>query len=110
MPFGDTPKLTRRSLCLSCTMATIVKGEAASQQIIRCNQLDQVIRFHVTDCSVYTPKNQQTLSQMLQTAWLVTSDAQGQIGFIRSKDVRNGTHTELKDEMDEIRYNYPRGR
>lgn len=102
MPYGDTPKLRERSLCFSCRKAVIIKGEAASDYIVKCSEIDAVIKFHVVECNSHLRKAELSLGEMAKVAWAITSDGRGTIGFVRPADIRN--NKELQEEFISIRY------
>lgn len=83
----------------AATVPTVIKGRAASDEIVRCNQIEAAVRFPVTECSVYVHKNHPTLWQMEDIAWILRSDPkQNKIGFVRSTDLPRIERSILIDE------------
>ena len=74
-----TPK-TARSLCETCSQATVVKG-ANLEHIVKCGILDKIMNFSVSECSDYNNRTAASLSQMEKIAWRVESRERGPVGF-----------------------------
>ena len=96
---GGTAADNEPSLCLSCRHATIVKGRRASQEIIRCGQVESRITFPVTSCTTYVHKAHPTLWAMEDIAWVLRTDLKkNHIGFVRAKDLRHPDRHVLDEE------------
>ena len=76
------------SLCLSCRSALVVRGMTLKEEIVQCGRLDSPgsrVTFPVTFCTGYTDRNQPSLSEMEDTAWILRSDRRSkEAGFVRS--------------------------
>jgi len=92
------------SLCETCRHATITRGRAVDEEIVRCEAQPMsavLVRFKVTQCSAYIDDRLPTYSQLLEQAWILrTSTGRRPAGFVRSGDMRD---EELEDVMADIR-------
>ena len=86
---GDTPDFSKPSLCDSCKNATIIKGVAFDEKVVKCPYFGhQGVPFRVTECKAYLDINHPYVNEMEEIAWLlVTKTTTNQIGFIRAKDL-----------------------
>lgn len=82
-----TPKLTAKTLCLTCKSSTITQGRQENHYIILCDIHKENIPFDVVECSGYVHKNTTSLWDMQQIAWPVMTDKKGHlIGFKSPKE------------------------
>lgn len=85
---GGTVDHGQRSLCESCRWSTIIRGTRLGDEIVECDQLsyrNQRVPFPVTSCSRYGNRNQASLREMEEIAWILRSEAhRAKVGFIRS--------------------------
>jgi len=75
--FGDTPNLTRPSLCASCRNAHYVRGRKLGEEFVFCNQHHtQVVQitFPVVECSTYDDKALPPLWELEKIAWKFSPD------------------------------------
>ena len=78
---GATPK-SGKSICLSCKMATVVKGQNC-QEIIMCSLFGSpgTVPFKVAECAKYHPINVPWLHEMEEMAWKIEAKKRGPVGF-----------------------------
>ena len=92
----------RRSLCESCRWSTVIRGPKIGDEIVECYQLSFVNRrvtFPVTSCSDYLNRNQPTVRQMEEIAWVLRSDPRrNQIGFVHSSKLTEDERHVLTEE------------
>ena len=92
----------RRSLCESCRWSTVIRGPKIGDEIVECYQLSFVNRrvtFPVTSCSDYLNRNQPTVRQMEEIAWVLRSDPRrNQIGFVHSSKLSEDERHVLTEE------------
>ena len=92
----------RRSLCESCRWSTVIRGPKIGDEIVECYQLSSVNRrvtFPVTSCSDYLNRNQPTVRQMEEIAWVLRSDPRrNQIGFVHSSKLSEDERHVLTEE------------
>jgi hypothetical protein len=85
-----TPTTSRPSLCHTCRLATVIRGQSLDQEIIQCAALSQPNRrvtFHVSDCNRYDDRAQPSLNAMSSIAWELRTDISGKrIGFMSPDD------------------------
>ena len=95
---GGTRSQNAQILCQSCRSATIVKGPAESQQIIKCHELNMVVPFDVVECKSYDDKSQPTKHDFYQTAWILeTKKAGREIGFKPYKEWKNDNKNDYSE-------------
>ena len=86
---GGTAREGEAALCLSCRYATVVSGTSARHTLIRCSRVETPITFKVTSCTEYLNRQHPSLYHMEDIAWVLRTDVKrGQIGFVRSKDLK----------------------
>jgi len=99
---GGTVDHGQPSLCESCRWSTIIRGARLGEQIVECNQLsyrDQRVPFSVTSCSRYGNRNDASLRDMEEIAWILRSDAhRTKVGFIRSNRLSDEERYVLEEE------------
>ena len=99
---GGTVDHGQRSLCESCRWATIVRGPRLGDEIVECCQLsfkNRRVAFPVTSCSDYLNRNQATLRQMEEIAWILRSDPlRNQVGFVRSCRLKDEERYVLEED------------
>ena len=85
---GGTVDHGQPSLCESCRSSTVIRGAKLGEQIVECFQLsdrNQRVPFLVTSCSRYVNRNQPSVREMEEIAWILRSDPhRNQVGFVRS--------------------------
>lgn len=91
-----TPDHGRPSKCLTCTHASVIKGYAESEQIIRCAILRKQVPFPVYDCSDYELRQTMSLNQLWNMAYLIKANKSGVIGFTTPRRLRE----DYNDEYD----------
>lgn len=95
---GGTARESDPSLCLSCRFAKVVQGQRSRDEIVECGQLEVRVTFKVTSCSEYVNHQHPSLWHMEDIAWILRTDAKrGQIGFVRSKDLKLADRHVLDD-------------
>jgi len=85
-------------LCDTCASAMIIRGPAESQEAVQCNAFEGPLpTYPVVECNHYTKRNEPSLFDMRQTAWILETKQGGrQIGFKPFKDwERENPRTEL---------------
>jgi hypothetical protein len=94
---NGTPDFSAPSLCESCKLASIIRGQRFDEQIIKCVWLQRTIPFKVSECRTYHPSNQPWINEMEEMAWLLVSRSNGrEIGFMRVKDMTDKDRNEHK--------------
>jgi hypothetical protein len=82
---GGTRSADLPRLCDTCHSGIVRRGDAMSAEEVFCTVTEQPVRTLVVDCSRYSNKNQPSLWDMRQAAWILETDSKRQrIGFIRS--------------------------
>lgn len=82
-PTGGSP------LCHTCRYATVVRGARLKEEIIECRMVDRRISFAVTYCSQYVNKQEPTIHEMEEIAWILRSDAKRKtVGFVPSRTLK----------------------
>jgi hypothetical protein len=106
--FG-TPIYSKSALCKTCRNATIMKGQADSQEYTFCSELriDYPLEIHVTECSKYEDKTQPPLGMMREIAWNLATDKSGKkIGFMSPGKFRRAQDAgELEEDRRAPMYN-----
>ena len=79
-----------KTLCPTCSHATVVRGPAESQEIVRCGHytIDRQVEFPVVECTGYSDKNAISLYDMQQTAWVIDPNRR-RFGFMRQDEWRD---------------------
>jgi hypothetical protein len=99
---GGTADHGQRSLCETCRWSTVIRGPRLEDQIIECNQLsfcNQRVPFPVVSCSRYGSRNQASVREMEEIAWILRSDAhRHQVGFIRSSRLTDEERFVLEED------------
>lgn len=92
-----------KRLCDSCAYGHIVRGEAESEEIIRCTYADAQIPIKVVECNTYQDKTVPSLGDMKSIAWMVRTDQTGhKIGFVSPEKWRALVRSkEIVDDDDE---------
>jgi hypothetical protein len=76
-----TARFFKSSPCNSCQSAVIVKGQAESELIVRCYELNRELPFIVSECSSYNDKNAQNVRAMESLAWILNTNEKNKVGF-----------------------------
>ena len=99
---GGTVDHGRRSLCETCRWSTVIRGAKLDDEIVECSQLsyhNQRVPFPVTSCSRYGDRNQASLREMEDIAWVLRSDpVRNQVGFIRSSRLSDEERYVLEED------------
>jgi len=100
---GGTPTHGKH-LCKSCDRAHIMRGEAASEQIIYCEAMYyRPIRVPfsvVTECSSYEETGRPSLYDMKKMAYLIKTDPRGKpVGFMTNNDFRKESGLDRDDDI-----------
>lgn len=96
---GGTPQHGAGPLCHTCKFATIVHGQRATDEVIRCGVLRQRIVFPVTFCTQFVDRQHPAIYEMEEMAWILRTDAQRkQIGFVHAKKLTWNERHVLDDE------------
>jgi len=99
LKFDKTPNFSA-NLCETCKYSSIVKGCRYKDQIIYCNEMGKDILFPVNECSSYATKNAQSLYEMKQVAWILTTKGKGkEIGFVKRRELPEA----IREELDDLR-------
>jgi len=79
-----------QTLCPSCSHSTVVRGAAESQEIVRCGHytIDRAVPFPVVECTGYTDKNEVSLYEMQQIAWVIDTSRR-RAGFVAPEKWRD---------------------
>jgi hypothetical protein len=77
------------SLCETCVNAHIERGYRESETLVFCQATypEHPVRFRVRDCSSYTEKQKQTLTQMQKIAWVLEERGGRKAGFVPAAEV-----------------------
>ena len=85
---GGTVDHGQQSLCEGCRWSTVIRGARLGEQIVECDQLsypNRRVLFPVRSCSRYGNRNEASLRDMEEIAWILRSDAhRTKVGFIWS--------------------------
>jgi hypothetical protein len=74
-------------LCDTCHTGGVRRGAADSDEHVYCTLIEREVRTRVVECNRYTDRNQPSLWDLRQIAWVLRTDAKRQkIGFIRAKE------------------------
>ena len=73
-------------LCDTCRKAYLIRGPGESQEAIECSVLSRTPRWPVVECSMYDDKRMVSLREMRETAWVLTGEVKGKVGFLRSSE------------------------
>ena len=88
---GGSDHSGRRSLCLVCRHATVVRGVRLRDEIVECGMLGSAhnrITFPVTFCTEHLSRQDASVREMEDVAWVLRTDAKRhQVGFVRAKDL-----------------------
>ena len=69
---GGTRSTTQRTLCESCTRATVAQGMSQRERLIHCNEFSTCVPFNVETCSSYHGFGVPTLYEMKEIASVIT--------------------------------------
>jgi hypothetical protein len=99
---GGTVDHGQGSLCDSCQFSTVIRGVNLGDQIVECRNLsydNQRVPFPVTSCSRYADRNQASLREMEEIAWVLRSDPRrGQVGFVKSSKLSDEERYVLEED------------
>jgi hypothetical protein len=99
---GGTAVHHERPLCESCRWSTVIRGARLEQEIVECNQLsyrNQRVPFPVVSCSGYHHRNQPSIRELEEIAWILRSDAhRTQVGFVPGKRVPDEERFVLEED------------
>ena len=99
---GGTVDHGQRSLCESCRWSTVIRGKKLDEEIVECNQLSYTnprVPFPVTSCSRYGNRNQASLKEMEDIAWVLRSDPhRNQVGFVRGNRLTEDERYVLEED------------
>ena len=99
---GGTVDHGQRSLCESCRSSTVIRGTKLGEEIVECSQLsfdNQRVPFPVTSCSRYSNRNQASLREMEEIAWVLRSDPhRNQVGFVRASRLAEDERYVLEED------------
>jgi hypothetical protein len=96
---GGTANHGATPLCHTCRSATVVRGHKQQDEIIQCSVLECRVTFPVTFCTRYAHRNQPSLWEMEDIAWVLRTDPKrSQIGFVRSKDLKTSERHVLRED------------
>lgn len=72
-----------RSLCMSCSAATYIRGNSIGEQIQICNATypSRSIEFVVAECSEYNAESGPSLKNMEKIAWEIQVKGGRYVGF-----------------------------
>lgn len=72
-----------KRLCDTCAHGQVMKGDADSEEVVRCNFGDFVVPLRVIECTNYQDKSVPQLHEMKAIAWILRTERSGQrIGFV----------------------------
>jgi hypothetical protein len=101
---NGTVRHSDASLCNSCRFSTIIRGQAADEEIVQCQATAMrptAIRFKVTFCSSYFDARLPTYMQMLEEAWILQPGSKKRrAGFVRGADLPPEELSTLAIDMD----------
>ena len=69
------------SMCDSCKHIAHIKGATESKLIKYCSWMSKFLRFNVTECNQYYPKNLPSLAMLTDAAWILSTSKGRKIGF-----------------------------
>lgn len=70
-------------LCPSCQNSTIIKGSRESDETRYCSDISSPIHRRVSECNSYYNKNLPSIKNLYETALILETHKNGQVGFIR---------------------------
>ena len=74
--------ISTENLCRSCRQATIARGHAVSEELVKCEFFGR-LRYPIAECTDYQNKDETSLQAMRETAWVILPDKHtGQLGFV----------------------------
>jgi len=80
----------------------VIRGPKLGDEIVECYQLsifNRRVPFPVMSCSDYRGKNQPTLEDMKETAWVLRSDPRrNQIGFVHASKLSDDERDVLQED------------
>lgn len=86
---GGTRSGAQPSLCLTCRLACVIRGDAESSEYIHCYQIQSRIGGRISSCSAYDDKTKPTLPDMYAQAWYLRTDPSKKVvGFCSPKEWR----------------------
>jgi hypothetical protein len=84
---GGTRSLAAPRLCDTCQSGVVTRGAPDSDEEIFCTITERRLQRSVVECNRYVDRNQPSLWDMRQIAWVLDTDPRRQrIGFVRSKE------------------------
>lgn len=84
---GGTRADGEHPLCNTCKSSTVMRGAAESQESIYCHSMGEFLKNRVVQCSSYKCQSDVALSDMRDSAWILSTDkAKGKIGFQPAKE------------------------
>lgn len=91
-------------LCTTCRYSHIIKGASESQQVTLCSQMSGTgqVPFAVVECNDYQNKAQTSLSDMRETAWVLSTDKTKRFGFQTPKEWRKNREFG-EDGLDDLK-------
>lgn len=100
---GGTP-LHGKSLCETCEYAHIIKGEATSEKVTRCNAVHDhpiLVPFKlVTECTMHVNKLTPSIYSMERIAYILETDPKGKpIGFLSNTTFRKNNNIPSHDTL-----------
>ena len=79
------------SLCSTCGLSTIIRGQALGQEIVDCHAsgFAREIPFKVTSCSAYRDSRLPSYMDMVRAAWVLNPHRTRKraAGFVRGEDL-----------------------
>lgn len=91
MTYGDTPDLSSKSLCDTCTFSHITEGPRFKDKRVVCGCMHDYrkeIDFPVKKCNRYKQQNQMDLYEMKNIAHVIEQGKGGKIGFLSPEEAR----------------------
>lgn len=76
-----TTKFFESSPCNTCQYAAIIRGEAESEVLVKCHDINRIIPFIVKNCSSYVDKNSASIRAMESLAWILGTNEKNHVGF-----------------------------
>jgi len=102
-----------QSLCTTCSYSQILKGSSDSEEVTICSRLEGWrggrVPFKIVECNEWADKSKPSLSDMRQTAWVLSTDKKKHFGFQSPKDWRK-SREDNDDGLDDINTDYPGAR
>ena len=99
---GGTARVGEPSLCVSFRNATIVRGHKIDEEIVECSCLNWRsgrVTFDVSYCTDYRPRNEPTLREMEEMAFVLRTDGMTRkIGFVRARTLKDEERFKLSDQ------------